>query len=80
MGSWLRFSRSPRRPRGLLGTLTAFALLQLASKSIPPVHALFGIGEQQRFKFEGFIDVGSLGLDAVNGMLAAVGDLDGEQL
>lgn len=43
------------------------------------MNALFGIGEQ-RFKFEGLIDVGSLGLDQVDGMVAAFGDLDGGQL
>jgi integrin alpha FG-GAP repeat containing protein 1 len=59
--------------------LTGFTLLQLASRSIPPVSAVFGIGEQ-RFKFEGLIDLGSLGLEDINGMVAAMGDLDGEQL
>ena len=79
MASWLRLGRSRKRIRTLLGALTGFTLLQLASRSISPVSAVFGIGEQ-RFKFEGLIDLGSLGLEDVNGMVAAMGDLDGEQL
>lgn len=54
-------------------------LLQLALQQVRPVTALFGIGEQ-RFKYEGLIDMGSLGLENANGMVAALGDLDGGQL
>ena len=43
------------------------------------MQGLFGIGEQ-RFKFDGFVDMGAMGLDAADGMVAAVGDLDGGQL
>lgn len=57
----------------------AALLLQLVSQQIKPVSALFGIGEQ-RFKYEGLIDLGSLGLDTAKGMVAALGDLDGGQL
>ncbi|KAK9897721.1 hypothetical protein P389DRAFT_169746 [Cystobasidium minutum MCA 4210] len=56
----------------------AALLLQLVSQQIKPVSALFGIGEQ-RFKYEGLIDLGSLGLDTAKGMVAALGDLDGGQ-
>ena len=80
MTSWLRLGRSRKRITRLLGAVGTFMLVQLASRSIPPVSAVFGIGEQQRFKYEGFIDIGALGLEDVNGMVAAVGDLDGQQL
>lgn len=43
-------------------------------------HAFMGIAEP-RFKFEGLIDVGSLGIgkEGREGMIAAVGDIDGDQ-
>lgn len=78
-GSQARWRPTRRRLRAFIGTLSTVALLQLASRSIPPVSALFGIAEQ-RFKYEGFIDLGALGLDEVDGMVAAVGDLTGDQL
>lgn len=42
------------------------------------VDALFGIGEK-RFKYEGLINAGSLGLDQVKGQVAAWGDWNGDQ-
>lgn len=52
---------------------------QLLLQQAQPVTALLGIGER-RFKHEGLIDMGSLGLEDVHGMVAALGDLDGGQL
>jgi hypothetical protein len=78
-----RYCSSARPSRRLLGRVTNFLsvtlLAQLALQQIQPVTALFGIGEQ-RFKYEGLIDIGSLGLNNAEGMVAALGDLDGGQL
>lgn len=72
-------ARLQRRVRRLLGVFGVTAVVHFASRSVPPVSALLGLAEP-RFKFEGLIDVGGLGLEAVDGLVAAVGDLDGEQL
>jgi hypothetical protein len=66
-------SRLPS-PLGLL----VVALLQLGWAR----HAsalFFGLIGEQRFKYEGLIDVGPLGLDNVDGIVAALADVDGEQ-
>lgn len=78
----LPFPPGRRRRSQLLFSLSWLAgavLFLTATQYIRPASALFGIGEQ-RFKYEGLIDVGALGMDSADGMVAAVGDLDGEQL
>jgi len=68
-GSWANLGRR----------LASAFLVQLFTRGIvTPASALFGIGEQ-RFKYEGLIDMGALGMGSADGMVAAVGDLDGEQ-
>lgn len=67
---------SRRRVTSFFG---ATLLWQLLLQQAQPVTALFGMGEQ-RFKYEGLIDMGTLGLETANGMVAALGDLDGGQL
>ncbi|KAI3492687.1 hypothetical protein L1887_42605 [Cichorium endivia] len=59
-----------------LNTAWASALLLLATST--GADALFGIGEK-RFKYEGLINAGSLGLDQINGQIAAWGDWNGDQ-
>jgi integrin alpha FG-GAP repeat containing protein 1 len=59
--------------------LSSLLLLHLVATGIPQVHGLFGIAEQ-RFKYEGLIDLGALGLDNADGMVAAVGDVEGDQM
>ncbi|CDU23256.1 uncharacterized protein SPSC_01885 [Sporisorium scitamineum] len=55
----------------------ASALL-LSAAQLTGVDALFGIGEK-RFKYEGLINAGSLGLDRIHGQVAAWGDWNGDQ-
>ena len=69
-----------RRLKPLVGVSLAYAIFHIASTSIPPVSAFLGGIAEPRFKFEGLIDVGSLGLQDVDGLIAAVGDVDGHQL
>lgn len=50
-----------------------------------PTQALFGLewpsfGKQQRFVFEGLVNAGSLGLEHAQGMVSAVGDVEGNQM
>lgn len=68
-----------RRRRGCLCSTLLIRCTLLASGWIQPARALFGVGEQ-RFQLEGLINIGSLGLNGTDGLLAAVGDVDGEQL
>ena len=75
----LRHVRPRRQLRTALSGFASMTLLLLSARSVAPVQGLFGIAEK-RFKYEGFVDMGALGLDAVDGMVAALGDLDGEQL
>ncbi|SPO34644.1 uncharacterized protein PSFLO_00115 [Pseudozyma flocculosa] len=65
--------RSPRRRGRLLPAL-------LASAALVPTgsHALFGFGDK-RFKYEGLINAGSLGLDRLTGQVVAWGDWNGDQ-
>lgn len=56
----------------------AWASALLLSASTTGVDALFGIGEK-RFKYEGLINAGSLGLDQIDGQVAAWGDWNGDQ-
>lgn len=73
-------SKSRRTSHRRVTSLLGFSLLaQLVLQQAQSVTALFGFGER-RFKYEGLIDMGSLGLEDVNGMVAALGDLDGGQL
>lgn len=63
-------------PSGLISLL----LISLAR----PTEAWFGLewphfGKQQRFTYEGLLNAGTLGLDTP-GMVAAVGDVEGDQL
>ncbi|GAK62023.1 t-cell immunomodulatory protein [Moesziomyces antarcticus] len=59
-----------------LKTAWTSALLILATST--GADALFGIGEK-RFKYEGLINAGSLGLDQINGQIATWGDWNGDQ-
>ncbi|SNX81963.1 uncharacterized protein MEPE_00668 [Melanopsichium pennsylvanicum] len=72
--------RSPRqRHTSKTRKLTpAWASALLLSSVITGVDALFGIGEK-RFKYEGLINAGGLGLDQVKGQVAAWGDWNGDQ-
>jgi len=62
------------------------ALVTLILLCIPqPSEALFdfewpSLGKQQRFTFEGLVNAGALGLDHAGGMIAAVGDVEGNQM
>lgn len=67
------------RGRRVASFVGSSLLAQLVLQQVQSVTALFGIGER-RFKNEGLIDMGALGLEDVNGMVAALGDLDGGQL
>ncbi|PWZ01379.1 hypothetical protein BCV70DRAFT_198810 [Testicularia cyperi] len=58
-------------------TLLSSALLLLSSAVIGS-DALFGFGDK-RFKYEGLINAGSLGLDLIEGQVAAWGDWNGDQ-
>jgi hypothetical protein len=44
-----------------------------------PSNALFGV-PKKRFKGESLLDIGSLGLSKLDGIVAAVGDVDGSQI
>lgn len=56
----------------------ACALALLLSTTATGVDALFGIGEK-RFKYEGLINAGGLGLNGIDGQVAAWGDWNGDQ-
>ncbi|EST06562.1 FG-GAP repeat [Kalmanozyma brasiliensis GHG001] len=72
-----RRSHRPRssKARKLRATWASALLLVTATTG---VDALFGIGEK-RFKYEGLINAGSLGLDSIDGQIAAWGDWNGDQ-
>lgn len=63
-------NRSWRRRFGILAATT----LALSK----PTGALFGFGDK-RFKYEGLITSGSLGLDNLDGQIEALGDYNGDQ-
>ncbi|KAN0066109.1 hypothetical protein ACQY0O_000203 [Thecaphora frezii] len=66
-------SRHRRRPqRSLWPALIALSAL------LPSINALFGFGDK-RFKYEGLIDAGSLGLGGLDGQVVAWGDWNGDQ-
>ncbi|SPO21234.1 uncharacterized protein UTRI_00711 [Ustilago trichophora] len=65
----------PSKTRRLQAVWTSALLL---AANLTRVDALFGIGEK-RFKYEGLINAGSLGLDQVKGQVAAWGDWNGDQ-
>lgn len=57
----------------------SLAIVILLSIAIDPVSALFGLGDK-RFKYEGLINSGDLGLGQIDGSIAAFGDWNGDQL
>jgi len=64
--------------------LVLFGLLALV---LPRSYALLGLpslsnlfGSKRTFQYEGLIDLGPLGLQDANGMIAAMGDIDGDQV
>lgn len=63
------------RSRKLRATWASALLFAAATTG---VDALFGFGEK-RFKYEGLINAGSLGLDSIKGQVAAWGDYNGDQ-
>ncbi|CBQ68044.1 conserved hypothetical protein [Sporisorium reilianum SRZ2] len=78
-----RFSTHRHRPRPFkarkLRAASAWAsALLLSSTTLTGVDALFGIAEK-RFKYEGLINAGSLGLERIQGQVAAWGDWNGDQ-
>ncbi|KAJ1030055.1 hypothetical protein NDA16_000968 [Ustilago loliicola] len=71
-----RHRRHPStRARKFKATWASALLLSAATTG---VDALFGIGEK-RFKYEGLINAGSLGLNSIKGQVAAWGDWNGDQ-
>lgn len=51
----------------------ALTLALLTAMLIQPTGAVFGL-PSKRFRYEGLIDAGSLGLDAIDGQVVAFGD------
>ena len=69
----------PTSRRFRCSQLAAAALLATSSlSSIPGAHALFGFGDK-RFKYEGLINAGGLGLENLAGQIVAWGDWNGDQ-
>ncbi|SOV01428.1 uncharacterized protein UDID_01003 [Ustilago sp. UG-2017a] len=71
-----RFRRHRSSKARRLKATWASAILLSAAKT--GVGALLGIGEK-RFKYEGLINAGSLGLGSITGQVAAWGDYNGDQ-
>lgn len=70
---------------GLLGLLLLWLSAggsQLASASFLDSLSFSNLNlwPQRRFQTEGLVDAGSLGLDKARGMVAAVGDVNGDQV
>ncbi|KIS72216.1 uncharacterized protein UMAG_11447 [Mycosarcoma maydis] len=72
-----RSRKSPSSKARKLRCAWTSALL-FSATTLTGVDAFFGIGEK-RFKYEGLINAGSLGLDSIKGQVAAWGDWNGDQ-
>lgn len=74
----LRRSRKSRPSKARKFRGACASALLLSATTFSGVDALFGIGEK-RFKYEGLINAGDLGLDGIKGQVAAWGDWNGDQ-